>query len=491
MKGREVGDNASTLLWPKRATMRKIFALRNIPTSSPIEPHESTTDTNNESLLWPTSLMRELAQKRSEHNFALPLAITTFVLNIILSIVIGPMQLILMTTTADYTWVTNVYYPSALKCVLLIGSFVALLGLCSLILAWRAQQTKARLTSVLTTGSLVEILAIWLLGGICAWQPHRLTLALISIILIFIILALFLSKQYSRSSTHLAPSTQISLAMLSALSVVSMILGPVYLSQVSPQIDSAEVAQLAAKQAQARVAGIPTMLSDLTFTLCDGKYQVVYFDESSNSGIFQCSESHEVYSVVDPALPAVNSVRGLAMYLGTTSNPAISRAFPTASYLYHYMPDVSPEAELALITSAFSETELIDNITQPVLDYWQNHNQTNLFLNIFYTSNLSEIDSTSDYILLAALGTISMSDQLPRGNTLPGYYNGNIVDYNFQPDTELTALNTFGATPSLYPAVIREALRSHRHISIHLTAGDNYDLGSMRELLQNSLTEAS
>lgn len=526
-----MGNNTGALLWPNRSVMQSIFALHPLnltlsptkrtsrfteytPLSADHTPqpeadtpqsinhtpqlaqhtpdsaqHASMTDEHTSQLLWPVNLIHELSERRSEHNFALPLAITTFVLSIILGIIIGPLQLILMASTADYTWVTSIYYPAALKCVLLISSFVAVLGLVALILAWRAQQAKARLTIILIAGSLAEILTVWFFGGVRAWQPHHLTLVFIIITLIFAVLALLASKQYTHPSAKLSPGVQISLTMLSALSVISVIIGPFYLSQTSSATNSAEVAELAAAQAQARVAGIPSLLSDLTFTLCNGKYQVLYFDEASASGLFECSESHEVYSVADPQLPTVNTVHGLAMYLGTTQNPAISRTFPTAYYLYHNLPEVLPEAELTLITSAFSETELLDNITQPILKYWQDH-QTDLYLNIFYTNSLSTIDSTSDYVLLAALGTISMSDQLPHGNILQGYYNGKIVDYNFQPDTELTALNNFGATPALYPVAIREALRSHRHISVHLQTDATYDLDSMRELLQNSFTEA-
>lgn len=481
-----MGNNLDTLLWPNRNAMKAIFALRHanpLSSNSPNIPI-ALEDKSSTQLLWPDALIHKLAQRRSEHNFALPLAITTFILAAILGLAIGPTQLILMATTTDYAWVTNAYYPSALKCVLLISSFVALLSLGTLILAWRAQAEKARLVCVLAAGSLMEILAIWLFGGITALPPHHLTVALIAIVLIFILISLFVSKQYS-ATTQLSPALQISLTMFSVLSVVCVIIGPLYLSQTSSQVDSAEIAQLAANQAQARVDGVPERLSDLTFTICNGKYQVIYLDDSVASGVFECAETHEVYSITDSALPTVNSVRGLAMYLGTTQDPAISRTFPTSYYLYHHLPDMS-EAELALIVPAYSETELVDNLVQPVLNYWQTHNTTNLFLNIFYANSLQDIETTSDYVLLAALGTISMSDQLPRGNTISGYYNGTIVDYIFQPDIELLALNNFGANPSLYPAIIREALRTNRHISIHLQAGQEYDFDSMRELLQNS-----
>lgn len=495
MKGRVVGDNSDALLWPNRATMSSIFALLHTDD----EVHESSSSSSNtdshtsnpSQLLWPTELISELAQRRSQHNFAFPLAIVTFIFSALLGIIIGPVQLILLAATTDYTWVTNIYYSSALKCTLIISSFVAIIGLVSLILAWRAQQTKARLTCILVAGSLTEILAIWFFGGIRSWQPHQLTLSLASIVLIFILLALILNKQYSHNSAQLSPSIQITLVVLSVLSVICATIGPVYLSQTSSQNNSAEIAQLAAEQAQARIDNIPAQLSDLTFTLCSGKYQVIYFDEASNSGIFECSDTHEVYTVTDPQLPNVNSVHGLAMYLGNTQIPSVSRAFPTSYYIYHHLSQALPEIELALVTSAYSETDLVDNISQQVLNYWQSQSDTDLFLNIFYASSLHELETTSDYILLAALGTISMSDQLPHGNTLLGYYNGNIIDYIFQPDTELNALNAFGSTPSLYPVAIREALRIHPHISVHLKAGDEFNLETMHELLQNSFVEAN
>ncbi len=479
MKGRAVGISSEGLLWPNRATLA---ALRKL--SRPLN-HILDNSIDDHDLLWPAGLINEQANARKQRNFAKPLALTTFILSLILGFVAGPVQLILLFTTSDYTWTTNIYFPSALRAILLIASVLGLLNLIALIIAWRSQPQTARTTIALATGSLAMLISIWIFGDLLSLQPHQLTLSLACVAVVFILVALFVNKQFT-DRHKLSLITEIALSMLSVASVLVIGFGPFYLYRLSTPQDSEQLVQLATAQAAARIDGVPASLSDLTFALCQGKYQVIYLDEPSHSGLFECLKNGEVYSVTDLNLPVVSTFRAAATYLGTTKNSDVSLAFPTASYLYRSLPGALNESELVLLVSALSETELVDNITQPILTYRQAHSADNLFLNIFYLPDLSVIKTTRDYILAAALDTMIMTNQLPHGNTIRSYYNGDMIDYVYQPDTNLAALNAIGASRELYPTAVWEALKVHRHLSLHLTADEELTADSLHERLQDS-----
>lgn len=469
--------NAATILWPSDEEM---LALREITCQDYI-----TSELNALDLLWPASLINEQARAKERRDWSRPLAIFGFVLTSLMAIAIGPMQMVLVATVLDYGWVTTSYYPVALNAVLITAGVVSLINLAALILAWHAQPQHTYLTMTLVAGSVIEIGLIWLTGRVVAWQPHILTLILLLVLAIFFIAALFVNKSYT-SRTHNTTATKVILSLMMVATLAELALGIMNIFEINTTSDPERVRQLSTAQAQAHQPEITRTLSDLTYILCGEPYQIVYASQTEPSGLFECKNSGEVFSVTD-LHDHSTSVKGAAMYLGTTRDSIISRAFPNSHYLYRTLP-AATEDELALMVAASTEQELVDNITQPLLDYWQNHSDRNLFINIFYNDDFSTVSSTRDFVLMSALDTMTMSPTLPRSDRLEGYWEGKLVPYIYQSDSELSALNELGSDPNLYANSSRIALLTHRHLSLHLTAGETFDHDTLHERLQASFT---
>ncbi len=474
---------SATLLWPDDSVMAE-FSAAAVAYNSPdlIHPDDSYND-----LLWPARLINEQARLSKRKNFSIPLATIAFILSLILGFVIGPVQLILIATILDYNWVSASYLPTAMHYCLIISSLVCLLCIISLILSLRTQPKSAVITIFLDFATLAELTLIWLAGCVISLEPHEFTLAYIIISVLLILILLFLNKQYFHSH-HLTTPFKIAITAFIILSILEASFTGIYLIDYAKQIDPDRLAQLSAEQLDARIDGVPDLLSDFTHQLCDGKYSVIQLSNSAPSGLFECVKNHDVYSVEDLGQRNTNSTRAAATYLGTTLNSDVSHAFPESYYLYRSMPNILEEDELALMVPANSEEELVDLITPQVLSYRQSHSARNLHLSIFYNDDIASVTATKDFILMSALETMALVDKLPSGNTRQGYLDGKIIAYIYQPDHRLLALNQLGADPSLYPVSSRLAFTTHRHISIRLKAHEGLSEDTLRAKLTGSFT---
>ncbi len=479
MKG-QVGIQNEKLLWPDGAIMEQLYSMsrpRNVLVAN---------DDGDLDLLWPSQLISGQVSSRTYHDFAYPITITTFAMSVVLAVIVGPVQLMLIALTNDYNWVTSIYLPLALRCTLLVAGIIALINCVALLLAWRSSAQKARLTMALVSGSLFEIVLIWLVSQMSDWQPHQVTLVLLCAAVFWFLVVVFLSKQYIAVKQN-----DLLAKIVLSLLIVSSIFGSwgcfSYFTHTNrKQYDNLQLDQLALDQAQARVEGVPEQLSNNVFTLCDGRYSVVQLSINQSSGLFECSKNGEIYSVAEVGVDS-GRMKVAATYLGTTNNRTLNAAFPTSYYLYRSLTASLGENELAIMVQAASERELLDNFTLEFLDYWQEHHDENLYLNVFYNRDIETVGSVKDYVLMAALETMTLTDELPRGNVIDGIYDGKITSYQFYADRDLIALNELGANPDLYAASSRDALMTHRHISVHLQAGEEFDAESLKQKFQESL----
>lgn len=472
--------NSEILVWPDQVAMMSLYTLSRPRNKS------LSSDADSLSLLWPSKLINELARLRQRRDFSRPVAIFSFIISLILAIAIGPAQLFLIASTGDYNWVTTVYFPEALRYTLLVSGIVAIIDFGALILAWRSRPKRTRTTIALVTSSLIIIGLIWLASQIIGWQPHHITITLLGALIFCLIILLLLSKQYiTEQYNNLLTKITLVLLMISAL--FSAIGGFRYY-QASSEVDPVKISQISANQAAARIEGVSELLSNAVFTLCNGKYQIVFLSELHAAGLFECTKTGDIYSANELTSTSGRTISTATTYLGTISDPTISRAFPNSYYLYRSLPQALSEDELVLMLPASSEQELIDNFAPLLLAYWQTNNQRNLFINVFYNKNLDEISSTKDYILMAALETMARTDKLPHGNTIVGYHQGQKVNYRYFEDEDQYALNELGADPTLYANSTRYALTTQRHISLHLQAGQELDPATLRTTLQESLT---
>ncbi len=478
-----MGMDAEVLLWPEGTALPVLAGL--VRPRNQITAVDSTTIDSDE-LLWPALLINQQARAHKAKSLALPFSIASFLISIVLGIIVEPLQVALLATTKyNYDWVTTVYYPAALKYVLLAAAFLAIFNFIILVLAWRDAPRQTRLTSVLSLGSLMQIGLIWLLSIFSDLPPHFASMVLFAASVSFLVVTILLWRNPTAKLRN-GHAMQIFLGFLMILSLVESIGGVVYFANANQRVDSSEVDRITTAQAHAQLAGVSRELSDAVYTLCQSPYQIIYLTTDKTSGLFECTNSGEVYSVMEITQTHPQSLDSAATYLGTTRDVTISAAFPDAHYLYRSIPQVLSEQELALMVPGNSEEELLDIITQPLLDYWQNHNAFNLYLNIFYTRDVSTIFSTKDFILMAALDTMAMVDKLPQGNTISGYHSGKSISYLYQPDRELKALHELAAQPELTSADSLDALTFRRHIAIHFTAGESFDYETLRTRLSES-----
>lgn len=473
--------NEDALLWPNRSAMAQILCLAR-PRSQVL-----TTDNESPELLWPAQLINRQAHLATHRDHSRPVATVTLILSIILAIIIGPAQLILIATMLDYNWVTTTYLGYALQGSLLVASIIALIDFVALLLAWKSSPERTAQTIVLTTGSLALLFTIWLTGCVISLQPHQLTLLLLGLTLLFVMLALLVNKQYFTHARNTF-TARIILSILMLFSLVVAGLSFTGLSQAHGQTDPEQIAALTAEMRAAEINGVPSDLSDLTYLLCRGRYSLILLADDQASGLFECDDSGDVYSVQSPTVYSTNSARATATYLGTTSDAAVSQDFPAARYLYRSLPALS-ENELALMVPATNEVELIDTLTPQLLSYWNAHNEANLFLNVFYNPDLATVTSTRDFVLLAAMDTMVLVNQLPGGNTRYGPADDKMITYFYSIDRNLTTLNQLAADPTLYASSTRTSLTSLRHISLRLNADTYLDYVTLRELLKTSFTE--
>lgn len=483
-----MGDG-EVLLWPSDVAMQALYALSR-PRNQILEADLVGVD-----LLWPASLINRQARARKRRSLALPVAVLAFVCSIVLAVVVGPIQLILLAFhSADYNWVTEIYFPEALRYALLGGAVVAAIDLAVLAMLWQRRDWRNNAVPVMVFGSLTEVILVWLLGSTGEWQPHQVSLILIAVMLVFVVIVLFVGKQ------EVLPDGKSALARVmlgcTAVSAVVLMLGCLnYFWQTADHTDQNQLNEISAKQVEARVEGVLPVVSDVVFTLCEsGKYQVVYQAEDLRHGMYECVGSGDVYSVGGAVALETNrswQIDALATYLGTTKNHAVTMAFPNAYYLYRSIPQVLKYDELVLMVPAGTEREFLDNITVQMLEYWQANNGHNLHLSAFYSNDISAIMGTKDYILVAALETMAASEKLPKGNIIKGVYDGRMANYIFKPETELVALNELGLHPEAYANSSLHALTTHRHISVWLEAGEEFDYDTLHAKLEGSLVNAS
>lgn len=498
------GGNEIVLLWPKlvpatdsenTAAYPSSDSSRPSPDSSCPAQEESNTATKSglttladlphPDLLWPAALINLQARNRQQRSYLLPLAASAFVISALIALALGPLELGMLMANSDAGYTSQIVHNLALKIILPLTSLIALFDFALIIQLFCHPNIKHRVITASIAASLIEIAVIWIFGFLQNLLPHHFLLVALGVSMVLVLILFFINSQYV-ATANLALWLKITLGALAVIALVEAILGGVYLVSHLTAPNNLEVDRVEAAQVEARVEGVPPTLSNLVFTLCDGKYQVVHLSQSTQAGLFECSDNGEVYSVSELTPASDNPTSGLATYLGTTKDKTITTAFSNSYYLYRSLPQVLSEDELVLMFPASSEQELIDSFTPMLLAYWQNHNDHNLFLNVFYNQNLTQITGTRDYILGSAMSTMVMAEGLPHGLTRTGVSNGKTVEYHYRADTELTALNELGADPSLYAVSTREALTTHRHIALHLTAGETFDQAT----LQNRLWES-
>lgn len=438
------------------------------------------------SLLWPNNLIHELSESQASSHWATPLMIINFVLASILALLLGPIQLLVLTFSGDYLMTTEVFFPVALKISMIASGVIAILTIVGLVQTWREQSKYSLTNAILGFGVSLITLFIWLAAFGINFRPYQMTILMLFAMILPLVVAVVLRKNhYETEQKHLALHSLLVIAV--ALVAVETIFDVTFLliDISGKEKAQTEIELIGSAQREARTEGVADGLSDLAFTLCDGQYDVVYqSEELADTGIFECKNSYNVYVVSGPleaqAEYKTNSVvTGSAFYLGTTSNALVAQYFPTDSgvrYLYRELKDREDPSELVLLVPAGSEQEVIAKVADPLTNLINAHASQNqdLRISIFYNPELNSVYNTRDFIILAAADTIALNDYLPNGGSLAGYVDGRSGTYIYRPDTELKVLVDLGAKPLVYSAQTRNAITANRHITFVAEKGRQY-----------------
>lgn len=449
-------------------------------------------------LLWPTALMQEIAMSRRHHEFAMPLTIINFILATLVGIALGPVQLIILALTNDYPYVTTSYAPIVQRIAMLVFGLIAVSSVIAMVRTWKEEPRRSLSISILASGTLLIGIFVWI-GFLVQFQPNQIAFIMTLIIAATIIAAIIASKQFLNPDKPRLP-LHVTAGCLIAIGAIEGIFTGAFLFSQSNQAKEAEleIIQLGQAQADARLDGVTNELSDLTYTLCAGPYDIIYLPTTvSDTGLFECRGTHELFAVSGPNEPITDTsvvITGAAFYFGRTVDDMVNTYFPSTlgiKYIYRNLPpsiniDNNP-SELVILAPAATEEVLVNTFVEPLHDFLSNRTDTNdLLFSLFYNNEVNNVITTKDYILLAAADTIAMNSDLPNGTTLKGYLNGKYGTYIYTPELQLQALVELGLNPLLYSSQTREAINSHPHITVLLEGGREYTLDELRELLYAS-----
>lgn len=438
-------------------------------------------------LLWPSELINEQAEARTESHWPLTLSTFSFVMASILAFLIGPMQMILLMITKNYEWVTTDYYPTVLKVMLLSSGLLSLVNVSALVLAWKSRPRTARLTAVLVAGAAHLFSIGWVAAFLITFQPNQLAITTLMGIFIFWTGALLISKQYS---SRQKPSLIMHLILVGLIlsATAEAIFTGIYIFQKTNlvEIDETAIEELVDAEFAARIEGIPEDLGKRAFAICSGAYHLVFQSPTDpETALFECKDTAEVYSI---STSKQDAQAPSAAYLGKVKDASVETAFPDAKYLYRDLSAKELPSELTILLPASSETELVEKYLEPIRQVLENHGA--LKLNIFWTNELENILSTRDFVLIGAVGTMSMVDWLPHGTIFQGIEAGQPIKYSFEIDHHLIALRDLGADPKLYPTATRDALKTKPHLSyVQTERPENLNLDELRDTLLNSFVQ--
>ena len=226
--------------------------------------------------------------------------------------------------------------------------------------------------------------------------------------------------------------------------------------------------------------GIPSRLSNMVISLCDGDYDVVYQSkENKNAGIFECNESHEVYSVEDKNKRSGFSKLGIMAYYGKTKDEIVEKYFPNKHYFYADYDMQYVDDDFVLLLEENSKEELIENNIDNLYNFIEEKNKkykTYIDIKIFYNNSLNAVKNTLDIVALKAVS---------------GVYTGTIPvrstsEYSFYADPDQKVLMEIGKNNSLYSRQTRNAIKNNEYIDIVVKNGQTIKKEELYRQLQSS-----
>lgn len=420
-----------------------------------------------------------------------------FIIATLFFLALGPGSIIIAAITSPYAWLVSYWWvPSVYAILTFAAPVVFILAGISVFFTYKKFPLKMRTVLILISGIVVGLPITWLsLNGIIPMKIiiYAIIMGVISVapIILLIVFKIRDKKKVASSSTitpKLTDGKTAKIVFIVSFVIVVIELGFCVLQLITPvsnliAIHEQEKQAEQAINSAAESSGSKSSknLAKMVYAVCYGEYDVVY-QSADDTGLFECKENSEVFSVTDPHEGKSGYYdTASASFLGATYDETVAKYFPDTIYIYRNYLNADIYTDLILLVEADSESEVIDKYADAIYKYIKDVNSEyteEVRVSIFYTDKLDTVKTTRDYILLS--GAIGLYDWLPHGNGLGEYY--------FKAD-EAAALMEIGENPNLYSSQTRDAIKFHRHISAEIDNGKTITLEQLRTTLQSSFEE--
>lgn len=447
----------------------------------------------------------------------LVLAGVAFALLSIALFVIGPGLFLYALQLDGYGWVLSFFYEYFVAGVGAVSIVSAVLYLVSFIMAYKKSPHHLANILIMLSGNIIGLALMWLSG----YNLIRVSSVLAAIILMLCILCPVIGlvllhinrakcqkniKQMSGTGQvelNLLPKEQgtpPSIRILTAVSLVILVVeagvavvyfvqnGLAYAKfmQERREFEAQEQQEIDAIASRTDLDG-GSQIANLAYAIClRENFEVVY--QLENKAIVQCTESQEIYELGDQIEEDDDGyyTKAQAVYYGTTKDEEVERYFPGQKYIFRDLQNASYPDEVTLLLPASSAEEVIANYSEPLYNYIQALNaqyDTDLQLRIFFNEDLSDVETTQDFVILAGIHEVP-GGWLPHGNGL----SSGLREYIFEDPDELAILNYFGENPEdTYSAQTRSAIKFHPHFNFSINGGEDLTLEELQELMRDSL----
>ena len=413
---------------------------------------------------------------------------------------LGPGSIIVAAISSPYAWLVSAWWaPHVYEIIFYITPLVIILSSVSLFFTYRKYPSQLKTVTTLSCSIIIGLLFTWLCTYNIIPMNYIIYAIVISVIVLIPIIVLIVfrvrkKKSINKMASTLSRKSKILFIAIFVALIAELIFAVVNLVEPIQDLTKTikqEIEKNAAIDSASKASGAKSSkhLAGMVYAICDGEYDVVY-QSTEESGLFQCEKDSKVFSIIDPHEnlkdESWSSIH--ASYYGTTYNETVEKYFPNTRYFYRgYLGT----ADLVFLVEAESESEVIAKYTDAIFNYIKDESHCYLTCNeeranitIFYTDDISDVNNTLDYVLLAGLA-----------GPYDCFNNHNceaVGKYMFdrQEDVISADIKTIAHNPSLYSAQTRDAIKIHRRIFTVINVDSITTKEELRTLLENSFQEA-
>ncbi|MBP5675026.1 hypothetical protein J6W91_01705 [Candidatus Saccharibacteria bacterium] len=423
------------------------------PTAAPVET---------ETVIPETPQSQPQAPEKKKVRWPLITSWIAFIASLIVFLAFGPGSIYMAIKTSPFAWLVSYWYiPMLIFYTKFIAPVIFILFTLSIFSVSKKRPSLIKIISIHIISSAVGFIFLLLAyKGII--KIKIITMAIIfGIIIVASILAIIIlrKKELKKPKVPLIISTVLSILGV-IISIILLSAGPIkdiIMSNIAEQNYNSQVENASEKSGLSNHTDDSSDLAEMVYLICSEKDYNIVYQNDPDTGLFECTDNTEVYSVTDPHAEKSGYMKtASASFIGATYDEAVEQFFPGVKYVYQNYLNADIDPTLILLIEANSEQEALGKIVEPLYKYITKINEKyveDVRVAVFYTESLNTVKTTRDVIVMA--GATGIADWMPHGN--------GFGDYMFTPD-DTASLREILATPSLYSTDTRNALKFHRHI---------------------------